>query len=114
MAPAVRTRERLRIPPAAPPSESAPAEMPQAEPPSGAVAGKLPDQMRAMLQRLRADVEKKCDDVGDRFVDEALRIHRGEAKARGIYGQASPDDAERLSDEGVEFSRLPWVPRAEG
>ncbi|MEO8713793.1 MAG: DUF1178 family protein [Acetobacteraceae bacterium] len=110
MAPAVRARRIRPEPVPAPPADNAPAEVA----PAGAVAGKLPDHMRAMLQRLRADVEKNCDDVGDRFADEALRIHRGEAKARGIYGQASPDDAERLSDEGVEFARLPWVPRAEG
>ncbi len=82
--------------------------------PTGAMAGPLPDHVRAMLQRLRAEVEKNCDDVGDRFAEEALRIHHGESKARGIYGQATQDEAEILSEEGVSFASFPWVSRAAG
>lgn len=115
MAPAVRTGERRNPEPVPAPPANTPAHGAVAQvPPAPAVAAKLPDHMRAVLQRLRAEVEKNCDDVGNRFADEALRIHRGETQARGIYGQATPEDAERLSDEGVEFARLPWVPRAEG
>ena len=82
--------------------------------PAPAVAGRLPDHMRVMLQRLRAEVEKNCDYVGPRFAEEALRIHRGEADARGIYGETTPDQAQTLSDEGVSFARIPWVNRADG
>ena len=78
------------------------------------VAGRLPDHVRAMLQRLRAEVEKNCDYVGDGFADEARRIHRGESDRRGIYGEASPTEAEALADEGIEIARIPWVPRADG
>ncbi len=70
--------------------------------------------MRANLQRLRADVEKNCDYVGERFADEALRIHRGEAEARGIYGESTPEEADSLTEAGVAFARVPWVPRADG
>lgn len=81
---------------------------------TGAVAGPMPDHMRAMLQRMRAEIEKNCDHVGERFAEEALRIHRGEAEPRGIYGDATPEQAENLAEEGVAVSRIPWVPRAEG
>jgi hypothetical protein len=74
----------------------------------------MPDHVRAMLQRLRAEVEKNCDYVGDGFADEARRIHRGDSDRRGIYGEASPTDAEALADEGIEIAHIPWVPRADG
>lgn len=78
------------------------------------MGGKIPDQVRAMLQRLRSEVERNCDYVGERFAEEALRIHRGEAEPRGIYGETSSDQAETLSEEGVRFARIPWVGPAEG
>jgi hypothetical protein len=74
----------------------------------------MPDHVRAVLQRLRAEVERTCDYVGAQFADEALRIHRGEADARGIYGETTPEQAEALAEEGVDISRIPWVSRADG
>jgi hypothetical protein len=115
MAPAV-TRTRQPGTPA--PESAAPAPAPApAQPAGGAVAitgDQMPDHVRAVLQRLRAEVEKSCDYVGNQFADEALRIHRGEADARGIYGEATPEQAEALAEEGVDVSRIPWVPRADG
>ncbi len=63
---------------------------------------------------MRAEVEKRCDYVGDTFATEARRIHNGESDARGIYGEATPEEAERLADDGIEVARIPWVPRADG
>ena len=80
---------------------------------SPVMAAAMPDKVRAMLQRLRAEVETKCEHVGDRFAAEARAIHRGEADARGIYGEATPEQAEALADEGIEVARLPWVPRSD-
>jgi hypothetical protein len=74
----------------------------------------LPDQVRAMLQKLRAEVEKNSDYVGGGFADEARRIHNGESDRRSIYGEASPEQAEALAEDGIEVSRIPWVPRADG
>ena len=74
----------------------------------------VPDHVRAMLQKLRAEVERNCDYVGPGFADEARRIHRGESDKRGIYGESTPEQAEALADEGIEVSRIPWVPRADG
>ncbi|WP_144186992.1 DUF1178 family protein [Elioraea rosea] len=79
-----------------------------------AATGPMPAQMVAMLQRLRAEVEKNCDYVGPRFADEARKIHEGEAEARGIYGEATAEEAEALKEDGIGFETIPWVKRAEG
>ena len=97
--------------PPATPTAPAPAA---AAPAPAAVAARMPDHVRAMLQRLRAEVEKNCDYVGESFADEARRMHRGESNRRGIYGEANPAEAEALTEEGIEVARIPWVPRADG
>ena len=74
----------------------------------------MPAQMIAMLQRIRAHVEKNCDYVGPAFAEEARKIHRGEAEERGIYGETTPDEAETLAEEGIEIHSVPWVPPADG
>jgi len=69
-----------------------------------------PEQLRRMLRALRQHVETHCDDVGDRFVEEARRIERGEAVRRGIYGDATEEEARALAEEGIEVARIPWLP----
>jgi hypothetical protein len=61
-------------------------------------------QARAQGRWLRAvrDMLARTEDVGDRFPEEARRIHYGEAEERGIRGRASQEDAEALRDEGIE------------
>lgn len=73
----------------------------------------VPDHVRAMLQKLRAEVERNCDYVGPNFAEEARRIHRGESDKHGIYGESTAEQAEALADEGIEVARIPWVPRAD-
>ncbi len=86
-----------------------------APPPQAPVAGgPIPAQVLALLQRMRAEVEKNCDYVGPKFADEARRIARGEVDERGIYGEASEAETEALRDEGIEVAQLPWVPRSDG
>ena len=82
--------------------------------PTMAGGGRLPAQMIAMLQKLRAEVEKNCDYVGPDLAEEARKIHRGEAEERAIYGETSRDEAEALAEEGIELRQIPWVPRADG
>ncbi|MGG5820202.1 DUF1178 family protein [Falsiroseomonas sp. HW251] len=115
MAPAVVSSRKKARPPA-PPQAEAPPPAPPSQPPQGPqmAAGPMPAQVMAMLQRLRAEVEKNCDYVGKDFAEEARKIHTGEAEARGIYGEASDAEAEALADEGIDIARLPWVPRADG
>ena len=73
----------------------------------------MPAQVVALLQRMRAEVEKNCDYVGRDFAEEARKIHRGESERTAIYGEASDADAEALRDEGIEVARIPWVPLAD-
>ncbi len=91
-----------------------PVAEPPASVPAPSAAGRLPDHVRAMLQRLRTEIEKNCDYVGNDFAEEARRIHRGESAARGIYGETSPEQAEALVEDGIEVTPIPWVPRADG
>jgi hypothetical protein len=72
-----------------------------------------PAEMKAvqMLRDLRKQIEANCDYVGPEFAEEARKIHYGEAEARGIYGETSAEEAEALDEEGIEFARVPWVPR---
>jgi hypothetical protein len=67
-------------------------------------------QARRALRELRRQVESNCDYVGQRFPEEARRIHYGEADPRGIYGESSAEEAEELEEEGVEVQRIPWLP----
>ncbi len=68
-------------------------------------------KLRQELTELRAKVESNCDYVGEKFAEEARKIHYGETDPRGIYGETSKDEAEALAEEGVQFARIPWLPR---
>jgi hypothetical protein len=81
--------------------------------PAPVAGGVLPDQVRAVLHKLRAEVEKNCDYVGNEFATEARKIHSGEAEPRGIYGETTDDEAEALADDGIDVARIPWLPRAD-
>ena len=64
----------------------------------------------AMMRELRKSVEANAEYVGDRFADEARKIHYQEAEKRGIYGEASAEAAHALIDEGIEVHPLPRLP----
>jgi hypothetical protein len=68
-----------------------------------------PAQFRAALLEMRRQVETNCDYVGDRFAEEARRIHYGEIGPHGIYGEASEEESRELIDEGIKFGRIPWI-----
>lgn len=111
MAPRIGGKSKKPAEPVAAPTEQ-PAE--SASPDQGtAIAGRMPDAVRAMLARLRAEVEARCDYVGGEFATEARRIHDGAAPARGIYGETTEDEAEALAEDGIGVSRIPWIPRAD-
>lgn len=76
-----------------------------------ALAKHMPKELREALLKVRAEVEKNCEHVGTAFAEEARKIHYGESDKRGIYGETSDDEAEALAEEGIEFGRLPWLPR---
>lgn len=68
-------------------------------------------EMRRLLGELRRKIEDSCDYVGDKFADEARKIHYGDSEARPIYGEATPDETRELDDEGVAVHLIPWVGR---
>ncbi|MGI9415209.1 MAG: DUF1178 family protein [Hyphomicrobiales bacterium] len=87
-------------------SNAAPESVPTVNASGDAKAAELIRQLRQM----RDEVEKTSEYVGDKFPDEARRIHYEEAEKRGIHGEASVDDARELIDEGVEVFPLPKLP----
>ena len=110
MTPAVSTRDAPEPSPPVPVQQV----LPPAPPPGPQSGMPMPARIVAMLQRMRAEVEKNCDYVGPGFAEEARKIHRGEAEERGIYGETTPDEAETLAEEGIEIHSIPWVPPADG
>ena len=64
----------------------------------------------AQLKALMEKVRENADYVGDKFAEEARKIHFGEAEPRGIYGEATPEEAKSLAEDGVEFMPLPVLP----
>ena len=67
-------------------------------------------ELRAKLRELRDHIVKNADNVGERFPAEARKMHYGDIEHRPIYGEASPDEARALIDEGVEVSPIPVLP----
>ncbi|HEY2212683.1 MAG TPA: DUF1178 family protein [Bradyrhizobium sp.] len=67
-------------------------------------------ELRAKLRELRDHIVKNADNVGERFSNEARKMHYGDIEHRPIYGEASPDEARSLIEEGVEVSPLPVLP----
>ena len=67
-------------------------------------------ELRAKLKELRDHIVKNADNVGERFANEARAMHYGDKEHRPIYGEASPEEARSLIDEGVEVSPLPVLP----
>ncbi|PWL19695.1 DUF1178 domain-containing protein [Falsochrobactrum shanghaiense] len=64
------------------------------------------DEMRELSRKVR----ENADYVGDKFAEEARKIHFGETEARGIYGEASREDVSSLLEDGVEVMPLPIFP----
>ncbi len=67
-------------------------------------------ELRKKLKELREHITKNADYVGARFPEQARKIHYGEIEHRSIYGEASPDEAKELHEEGIEFHPLPILP----
>jgi hypothetical protein len=67
-------------------------------------------ELRKKVKELREHLTKNADNVGQKFPEEARKMHYGEIDHRSIYGEASPDEARKLHEEGVEFHPLPILP----
>ncbi|HEY3537802.1 MAG TPA: DUF1178 family protein [Trinickia sp.] len=78
--------------------------------------GSVPERIReieAQAMRALREVLGKTENVGERFAEEARRIHYNEAPARNIRGVATPEDARSLVEEGIDVLPVPgaWVPK---
>lgn len=94
------------------------APMPQPSPqpsPAPEAAGtdltKPASEVEAKLAKLRKHVEDNSDYVGLSFAAEARKMHLGETPHRAIYGEAKPQDAKKLLEDGVPVAPLPFIPQ---
>jgi hypothetical protein len=109
--PAAPATPETAAPETAAPETAAP-EAPAASGAAAPVAVISPQEreLRAKLKELREHLVKNADNVGQRFPEEARKMHYGEKEHRSIYGTASPDDARALHEEGIAFAPLPVLP----
>jgi hypothetical protein len=101
----------LPAPAPAPAATPAPAASPapqEAEP--VAMISPQERELRTKLKELRDHLVKNSENVGRKFPEQARKMHYGEVEHRSIYGEASPQEAKELYDEGIEFHPLPILP----
>jgi len=112
MAPRLSHAEPAEASPAIPMPPAPPTPLPAPIPPPAPVAVMSPPEreLRKKLKELREHITKNADYVGARFPEQARKIHYGEIEHRSIYGEASPDEAKELHEEGIEFHPLPILP----
>lgn len=96
------TKKRSRV--------EAPSETTSVEAPTPSLVMTQELELRAKLKELRDHVVKNADNVGERFPNEARKMHYGDIEHRPIYGEASADEAKSLIDEGIEVMPLPVLP----
>jgi hypothetical protein len=107
MAPRLKRTDKGR------PAMPEPSPPPPAPPESKAPVAMISPQEREFRQKLKAlrdHLTKNAEHVGPRFPEEARKMHYGEIEHRSIYGEASPDEAKELHEEGIEFHPLPVLP----
>lgn len=113
MAPSVaRTSAPVATPvPPAPPHNPGAPDAPAAPPPQAvAMFSERERELRAMFNAFREHVQKNAEHVGERFPDEARKMHYGDIEHRSIYGQATAVEAKELIEEGIEVHPLPIIP----
>jgi hypothetical protein len=102
---------RTDVPEPPPPVPAPPAAAPPAPVKTPVAIMSPPErELRQKLKELRDHVTKNASYVGAKFPEEARKIHYGETEHRSIYGEASPDEAKALHEEGIEFHPLPILP----
>jgi hypothetical protein len=110
MAPALARSRKAALPEPPAATERAPEQAPAPEKAPVAMLSQQERELRVKLKELRDHLVKNADYVGPKFPEEARRMHYGEIEHRSIYGEASPDEAKSLSEEGIEFHPLPRLP----
>jgi hypothetical protein len=111
MAPSLgrRSRKGIDAPATAAPAPQAAEPAAEAKTPV-AMMSPQEREFRTKLKELRDHLIKNAENVGGKFPEEARKMHYGEVEHRSIYGEASPQDAKEMLDEGIEFHPLPAIP----
>ena len=74
---------------------------------------KFQKNIRKQLINFKKYIEKNCEDVGERFPQEARNIHYDKKSSKGIYGKATPEETSELIEEGIDVATIPWVDKLE-
>ncbi len=93
----------VSVPAKADPEPSVPATTPSLSGPANA--------MEEALQAFRKHLDDNSTYVGDKFASEARKIHLGEAPERLIHGEAKPEEAKALIEDGIPVAPLPVLPK---
>jgi len=88
----------------------APAQTAPQTPAHGGRTHPDPQKMQQFMAGFRKYVEENADYVGSRFPEEARKIHYGETEERQIYGEATPEEAREMVEEGIDIAPLPPNP----
>jgi len=78
----------------------------------GAAQAEILRKTRESLREIRQKIESTHENVGDRFAEEARKIHYGESETRGIYGETTGVEARELIEEGIPVAPIPWIEEA--
>ena len=108
MAPRIARKRRGEAPVSPQPTETTAA--PTTSPAPMPLMSAAEQELRGKIKELRDHIARTADNVGDKFPDEARKIHYGESKPRPIYGEASPSEAKELIEEGIDVTPLPVLP----
>lgn len=108
MAPRVPSKGNTKTDPAPGAPSAAPSPADNAAPVLSAPAGA---EVEKKLAAIRAEIEKNSDYVGDKFADEARKMHLGDTEARSIHGEATLSDAKSLLEDGIPVAPLPFGPK---
>jgi hypothetical protein len=92
-----------------PEAPAAPAHAPETPAPVAMISPQE-REVRAKLKELRDHLTKNAENVGRKFPNEARKMHYGDIEHRSIYGEASPQEAKEMHEEGIEFHPLPVLP----
>lgn len=100
MAPKIRSSRKAALPVSVEQASDVPAPMASPDP-----------EVAEAIQKLKTHVEKNSDYVGDTFAKEARAMHEGDKPQRAIHGEAKPEEARKLIEDGVPALPLPFIPR---
>ncbi len=74
---------------------------------------KIKKNIKKQLLNFRKYIEKNFTNVGEKFPQEARKIHYDKKTSKGIYGMATPEETSELIEEGIEVDSIPWLNKKE-